>query len=259
MTHVPSSLTKHQPTTFWRLLTNALPRSRLPWRSKIIACFRFSEHSCSTNLPMLHYESHVDWAYFSEECDRLKLLFSRLKHPDKLINSTVTRFVAIKAAEQPVPSPTENNSPELVRVVLPFKDQASADIFCTQLKDLSQKINTTIQPVFVSHKIERDLKLRGVKLSVVNQQHLVYHAGYVGFTRWHLHQRVEEHKNVSSFIGKHFQAEHSLAPKDLNKIFKILKKCKNKFVCLIYEMFFIHELRPSLNVQSDSILAKVFK
>ena len=172
-------------------------------------------------------------------------MFSRLNYPDKLINSTITRFIAIKATEQPVPSPTENNSPEPVRVVLPFKDQASADILRTQLKDLSHKINTTIQPVFVSHKIERDPKLREVKSPVTNQQCLVSHfkcdlcdAGYVGFTRQHLHQRVEEHKNVSSSIGKHFDAEHSLAPKDLNKNFKILKKCKNKFDCLIYETFF---------------------
>ena len=37
-----------------------------------------------------------------------------------------------------------------------------------------------------------------------------------------------------------------------------LKKYKSKFDCLIYEMFLINELRPSLNVQSNSILAKVF-
>jgi len=74
----------------------------------------------------------------------------------------------------------------------------------------------------------------------------------------HLHQYIKEHKNVSSSISKHFRMEHSLAPKDLNKD-KILKKCKNKFDCLIYKMFFIHALRPSLNVQSDSIRAKVFK
>ena len=100
-----------------------------------------------------------------------------------------------------------------------------------QLKDLNQKISITIQPVFVSHNIERDLKLREVKPPVVNQQCLVYHfkcdlcdAGYVGFTHQHSHQRIEEHKNVSSSIGKHLCAEHSLAPKDLNKNFKILKK-----------------------------------
>ena len=62
------------------------------------------------------------------------------------------------------------------------------------------KTNTTIQPVFISHKIERDLKSREVKTPVVNQQSLVYQfkcdlcdAGYVGFTRRHLHQRVDEH------------------------------------------------------------------
>ena len=69
-----------------------------------------------------------------------------LTGPTFLKNAIVsTRFIAVKATEQPVPSPTENNSPEPVRVVLPFKDQASADILRTQLKDLSQKINTTIQ------------------------------------------------------------------------------------------------------------------
>ena len=101
-----------------------------------------------------------NWTYFSEECDRLKLLFSPLEYPDDLINLTITRFIAIKASEQPVPSPTDNNCPEPIRIVLPFKDQASADFLRTQLKDLSMKTNTTIQPVFISHKIERDLKTR---------------------------------------------------------------------------------------------------
>ncbi len=82
---------------------------------------------------------------------------------------------------------------------------------------------------------------------------------HVGFTRRHFHQPVDEYKNASTSIGKHYREEHSLAPKDLTKNFSILKKCQNKFDCLIFEMFFIHELRPSLNVQSHSIRAKVFK
>ena len=38
----------------------------------------------------------------------------------------------------------------------------------------------------------------------------------------------------------------------------MLAKGSNKFDCLIKEMFFIRKLKPSLNVQADSIRAKVF-
>jgi len=74
-----------------------------------------------------------------------------------------------------------------IRLVLPFKDQASADIARAQLKALSQMIQTTLQPVFVSQKTGR------AKPPIVNQPCLVYKfewdlcdAGYVGFTRCHL-------------------------------------------------------------------------
>ena len=63
-----------------------------------------------------------------------------------------------------------------------------------QLKDLSLKVHTTIQPVFVSRKIERDLNVKETKPPIVNQQCVVYSfqcdlcdAGYVGYTRGHLH------------------------------------------------------------------------
>ena len=46
--------------------------------------------------------------------------------------------------------------------------------------------------------------------------------------------------------------------KDLTEEFTILKKCRGKFECLIYEMLFIQEKKPKLNTQSDSIKAKLF-
>ena len=102
-----------------------------------------------------------------------------------------------------------------------------------------------IQPVFVSHKIEQDLKLREAKPPIVNQQCLVYKfecelcdAGYVGFTCRHLHQRVDKHKHHFFSIGKHFRDSHGLVPKDLSKNFSALKKCKNKFDCLILKYFY---------------------
>ena len=145
---------------------------------------------------------------------------------------------------------------DTVRVILPFKDQISADIVKKQLKDLSLKVH---------RKIERDLNVKETKPPIVNQQCVVYSfqcdlcdAGYVGYTRGHLHNRVKGHKQQSSAIAKHYKNVHGTMPQDLLKRFEVLKKCRNKFDCLVYEMLFIRTLKPNLNVQSDSIRAKVF-
>ena len=70
---------------------------------------------------------------------------------------------------------------------------------------------------------------------------------------------MQKKKPASSSIGQHFRVKHSSAAKDLSNKLSILKKCKSKFDCLVFEIFFINELRPSLNVQSDSLRANVFK
>ena len=80
----------------------------------------------------------------------------------------------------------------------------------------------------------------------------------VEYTLKHLHQRVVEHKNQSSqSIGKDLINKHRNVPKDLDRYFSVLKKCINKFDCLVYEMLLIRELTPSLDVQSESIQAKL--
>ena len=129
-----------------------------------------------------------------------------------------------------------------IRVVLPFKDQISADIVRKQLKDLSLKVHTTIQPVFVSRKIEQELNVKETKPPIVNQQCVIYSfqcdlcdAGYLGYTRGHLHNRVKGHKQQSSAISKHYKNVHGTILQDPLKRFK-----------------------PNLNVQSDSIRAKYF-
>ena len=129
--------------------------------------------------------------------------------------------------------------------------------------DLSHKIGPTLQPVFISKKLEQDLKPKEAKPSIVNQHCVVYHfvfdlcdADYVGYTARHLFQRVAEHKN--SAIDKHFHDAHGRRDLLNESHFKILRKCQGKFDCLVFEMLHIKKFRPNLNVQADSIRAKLF-
>ena len=147
-----------------------------------------SSHWSSTGL-LLHYQSHVDsryksslittmlqrawhisssWQHFTDECERLEIMFCKLKYPQHMVKTTIQRFTSSRiTVQQHLQSTNEN----LVRVVLPFKDQRSADIVRNRLKDLS---------------------------------------------------------------------------------------CKGKFECLLYEMPFIQKEKPPLNIQSDSLRAKLF-
>ena len=75
---------------------------------------------------LLHHQSHVDnrykrslvktmlnrafrlsstWDLFTTECERLKLMFSKLKYPDSLINSTIAHFVTSVTSRDTLPTP----------------------------------------------------------------------------------------------------------------------------------------------------------
>ena len=57
---------------------------------------------------------------------------------------------------------------EVAASVIPFKDQASANVVKKCITDLSSTIKTTFQPVFNSRKLNEDLKVREVKTATVN-------------------------------------------------------------------------------------------
>ena len=127
-------------------------------------------------------------------------------------------------------------------------------------------IVSTINIITRSRKLNEDLKVREVKPAIVNQQCLVYKfqcslcdTGYVGYTRSRFHERVDGHRQKSSSICKQYFSEHNWnVPPCFLEQFYMLTKCANKFDCLINEMLFMRKLKPSLNVQTDSIRAKVF-
>ena len=230
---------------------------------------------------LLHYQSHADERYkesliktrlhrakalsstdefFKDECQKLRSIFLHLGYPINLINNTIKNF---NNKEPLAACRNDLDKKKIIRIPIPFKDQKSANTVRRQFKDLSNKIEVQIQPIFTSKKIEEVLKPKEIKPKLINQNCVVYKfkcdlcdADYVGMTTRHLYQRIIEHKYSS--IGKHLKEHHGILRGPKNEQFKVLKKCKNKFNCLIYEMLFIRKLKPTLNVQSDSISAKLF-
>ena len=55
--------------------------------------------------------------------------------------------------------------------------------------------------------------------------------------------------NSPSPLPNIYKNAHGTIPQDLLKRLEVLKKSKNQFNCLVYEMLFIRTLKPNLNVQ----------
>ena len=83
--------------------------------------------------------------------------------------------------------------------------------------------------------------------------------GYVGYKRGHfLHMWMATKVNHLSSQTLYDIDLAGAVPEDLLSCSRVLKRCKNKFDCLVDEMLYIKQLKPPLNVQTDSIRAKVF-
>ena len=99
------------------------------------------------------------WKLFHQECERLKMTFSHLCYPEELVQST----------EDALTQQQELKKQDPIRIVLPFKDQKSANSVRRQLGSLSRKINVDISPVYTSRKIKDEIKVRENKPPLVNQ------------------------------------------------------------------------------------------
>ena len=88
------------------------------------------------------------------------------------------------------------------------------------------------------------LSLREPKPNIVTQQCVVYlfkcdlyDAGHVGYTKGHLHTRDEGHRQKGSSVYRHYSKEHNTAvTNNFLARFNVIKKCTNKFDCLVNEM-----------------------
>ena len=87
------------------------------------------------------YRLSSSWHHFSNECERLKTLFDRLKYPPRLVDwFNLHWYQQYKATNQD----PESSKQKVLRIAFPFKDQKSADDVKTQLANLSNVIGTKI-------------------------------------------------------------------------------------------------------------------
>ena len=152
------------------------------------------------------------------------------------INILCTSFVSLPANQMVVfyeikilQASAEIAGYDVIGVVTPLKDQESANLVKTQLKDRSLKFHNTVQPVFVSKKIGQDLHECETKPQLVNQQCLVHQfqcnlcdtGSFVGYTRGHLFISVDDYKSESSSLRKQHDKDHtSAAPENLRSCFR---------------------------------------
>ena len=100
-----------------------------------------SSSSSSQECRSVHaFKLSSTWKLFHQECEHLKVTFSRLCYPEELVQSTIRRFIESKVSEDALTQQQELKKQD----PMPFKDQKSANSTRRQLGDLSRKIDIDI-------------------------------------------------------------------------------------------------------------------
>ena len=87
------------------------------------------------------------------------MVSDRLHYPEIVINNTIRHFIDMRVTENVCSKQQVSDEQDApTRIVLPFKDQKSANAVGYQLSDLSPKIDAVDQPVYVSKKIKGHFK-----------------------------------------------------------------------------------------------------
>ena len=202
----------------------------------------FTENLQILAYSVLHFHSHVDRSYktsllrtmvdrahrlsstkelFEDECKKLRSIFSKLKCPNELVDSTILSFIKPKLSNVSPTPVVPDKQP--VRILLPLKGQKSADVLRKQLNNISNRIGTPLQPIYTSRKLGDALSVKEQKPSLIDQHSVVYQfscplcdAEYIGLKTRHLFQRIEEHCRSSSSICRHLQQDTDTSSRSLD-------------------------------------------
>ena len=125
---------------------------------------------------LLHFQSHVDNRYmayrlssteeaFTKECDKLRTMFSKVRYPNTLVNSTIHRFMQ---ETDRAPHAVTSSEPS-VYIKLPFKYQQSPDLVRSEINSLGSVINVNVKPIFNNRKLSQTFECKGKQAS--DRQH----------------------------------------------------------------------------------------
>ena len=98
------------------------------------------------------------------------LFFPGLKNPIEPFDSTILSLIKSELLNVLSPPPVVPDK-QPVQILLPFKGQKSADVL---RKQLSNRIGTPLQPIYMSRKLGDVLSVKEQKPSLINQHSAVY-------------------------------------------------------------------------------------
>ena len=166
---------------------------------------------------------------FFRECINLKSIFLKIyilrissTGPCTTSSNLQTRIILHRIADRTIPYGSLSR----------LKIRMFADDFATS-EDRSTKIYNQFSQ---AKRSWTSLRITEVKPPEASQQHNIICAMqiiWVTHACHQLHQRVDEHKD--SVIGKHFEDEQNLRPSKVYANFEILKICRSKHKCQIFE------------------------
>ena len=154
----------------------------------------------------MHTVCHQRKSFLTLNVNNLDQFFSKLKFPNKLVDSTILSSIKSRVSNVSSP-PLVVRVEQTVRILLPFKDQKSAGVSRKQFNNLSNRIETPLQPIYSSRKLGDALGVKQQKPSLINLHSVVFQflcplcdAEYIGLTTPQLFQRIKEHCRRSSSI-----------------------------------------------------------
>ena len=133
---------------------------------------------------------------------------------------------------------------QAIRIVLPLKDQRSADDVRKDLSELGERFESDLRSVFTSRKIINDSKVVETKAPLINQHCIVYIFLLICAIKIMLDIpdpdiSFNASPNMYILLLVNTWTEKNASCMRKQQIFKTNLQCRPKFDCLIYEMLFI--------------------